>query len=149
MPIFGRNTPLMFPIFLKRSLVFSRLFVCFLLIQHCSLKKAFLSLLAVLWNSAFSWMYLSLSPLLFDSFHSSTICKASLDNHFAFLLFFFFGMVLFATSCTILQTSVHSFSGTLITRSSPLNLFITSTVNPYGILFQSYLAGLVFFPGFF
>ena len=32
---------------------------------HCSLKKAFLSLLAVLRNSAFIWVYLSLSPLPF------------------------------------------------------------------------------------
>ena len=30
-------------------------------------KKAFLSPLAILWNSAFSWVYLSLSSLLFDS----------------------------------------------------------------------------------
>ena len=29
---------------------------------HCSSKKAFLSFLAVLWNSAFSWLFLSLSP---------------------------------------------------------------------------------------
>ena len=32
------------------------------------------------------------------------------------------------TSCTVLQTSIHSSSGTLPTRSSPLNLFITFTV---------------------
>ena len=38
---------------------------------HCSCKKAFLSLLAILWNSAFSWVFLSLSPLLFASFLSS------------------------------------------------------------------------------
>ena len=31
---------------------------------HCSSKKPFLSLFATLWNSAFSWIYLSLSPLL-------------------------------------------------------------------------------------
>jgi len=59
-------------------------------------------------------MYLSLSPLLFTSLCSSAICKASSDNHFAFLLFFFFGMV--CHLCTILQTSVHSFSGTLLSR---------------------------------
>ena len=53
--------------------------------------------------------------------------KISLDNHFAFLLFFFFRMVLFAASCTILQTSVHSSSGILLTRWNPLNLFITSS----------------------
>jgi len=68
----------------------------FPVIKHCSLKKDFLSLPAILWNSAFNWMYLSLSPLLFASLCSSASHKASSDNHFALLLFFFFGMVLFA-----------------------------------------------------
>ena len=88
-------------------------------------------------------MYLSLFPLLFTSLLFSTICKASSANHFAFLLLFFFGMVLFA--CTILLTSVHSSSGTLLTKSSPLNLFVMSTVNSYGIWFKSYLGGLLFY----
>ena len=131
-PIFGPDTPLMFPIFLKRSLVFP-LLLCSSIIQHCSLKKAFGSLLSILWSSAFNWMYLSLSPLLFTSLHSSATRKASSDNHFAFLLFYFFGVVFFASSCTILWTSVHSSSGTLLSKSSPLNLFITSTVNSYAI----------------
>ena len=40
--------------FLKRSLFFpTLLFSCISL--HCSLKKALLSILAILWNSAFSW----------------------------------------------------------------------------------------------
>ena len=61
---------------------------------HGSLRKAFLSLLAILWNSAFSWIYRSFSPLLFTfAFHLSAICKALSDNHFAFLHFFFLGMV--------------------------------------------------------
>ena len=86
------------------------------------------SLLAILWNSALSWVYLSLSLLLFAYLLSSAICKASSDTHFAFLHAFFFGMVLFTGSCEVLQTSVHSSSGTLFTKSSPLNLFATSTV---------------------
>ena len=126
------NTPLMFPIFLKGSLVFPLLFLSSI-IKHCSLKKAFLSLLAIFWNSVFNWMYLSLSLLLFASLCSSTICKASSDNHFAFLLFFFFGMVLFTAFCTILRISVHRSSGKLLTRSSPLNLFVSSTANSYSI----------------
>ena len=89
---------------------------------HCS------SLLAILWNSAFVWMYLSLSSLLFASLLCCIMCKASSDNHFAFLHFFFFGMVLVTDYCTVVQTSVHSFSGILSTRSNPLNLFITTTV---------------------
>ena len=125
-PIFGWNVPLMFPIFLKRSLVFPSLFFSSVF-MHGSLKKTFLSLFAILWNSAFSLVYLSLSPLLLASLLSSAICKASSDNYFAFLLFVFFGMVLFAASCTVLQTSIHSSSGALLARSNPLNLFVTST----------------------
>ena len=58
-------------------------------------------------------------------------------------------MVLFTASCTILWTSVHSSSGTLSTRSRPLNLFFTSPASSQGIWFKSYLAGLVVFPAFF
>ena len=51
------------------------------------LRKAFLSLLAILWNSAFRCLYLSISPLLFNSLLFTAICKASPDSHFAFLHF--------------------------------------------------------------
>ena len=43
-------------------------------------------------------------------------------------IFFSFGMVLVTASCTMLQTSIHSSSGTLFTRSDPLNLFVTSAL---------------------
>ena len=43
--------------------------------------KSFLSLLAILWNSAFRWLYLSFSPLLFTSLLFTAICKASSDSH--------------------------------------------------------------------
>src|SRR5574337_36015 len=80
---------------------------------HSSLRKAFLSLLAVLWNSAFRCLYLSFSPLLFASLLFTAICKASPDSHFAFLHFFSMGMVLIPVSCTMSRTSFHSSSGTL------------------------------------
>ena len=102
----------------KRSLVFPILLFSSISL-HCSLKKPFLSLLRILWNSAFSWVYLSLSPLPFTSLLFSAICQASSDHHFAFLHFFFIGMVLINTSCTMLGTSTHSSSGTLSTRSNP------------------------------
>ena len=51
------------------------------------IKKA-LFLHAILLNSAFSWVFLSLSPLPFVSLLSSDICKASSDNHFDFLVSF-------------------------------------------------------------
>ena len=60
-------------IFLKRTLVFPiPLFSSVSL--HCSCRKAFLSLLAILRDSAFSWVYLSPSPLLFASLPFSAVC---------------------------------------------------------------------------
>jgi len=87
-PIFAWNVPFVSLIFLKRSLVLPIL-LCSSISLHWSLRKAFLSLLAVVWNSAFKWVYLSFSPLPFASFLFTAICKASSDNHFAFLHFFF------------------------------------------------------------
>ena len=52
--------------------------IVFLYFLHCSLRKAFLSLLAILWNSAFSCVYLSLSPLPFASLLFIAVCKASI-----------------------------------------------------------------------
>ena len=124
--IYAWNIPLVSLIFLKRSPVFPILLFSSISL-HCSLRKAFLSLLAILWNSAFKWVYLFFSPLPF-TFLFSAICKASSDNHFAFLHFFFLGMVLIPVSSTMSWTSVHSSSGTLSVRSNPLNLFVTSTV---------------------
>ena len=69
--------------------------------------------LAILWNSAFKWVYLSFSLLPFASLIFTAISKALSDNHFAFLHFLFLGMVLLTASCTISGTSVHSSSGTL------------------------------------
>ena len=80
---------------------------------HWSLRKAFLSLLAILWNSAFRWVYLSFSPLLLASLLSTAICKASSNSHSAFWHFFFLGMVMLPVSCTMSWTSVYSSSGTL------------------------------------
>ena len=82
-------------------------------------KEGFLSLLPILWNSAFKWIYLSFSLLPFTSLLFSAICKTSLDSHFAFFHFFFLGMVLITVSCAMSQTSIHSSPGTLSIRSDP------------------------------
>ena len=89
-PIFAWNVPLVSLIFLKRPPVFPILLFSFISL-HCSLRKAFLSLLAILWNSALRWVYLSFSPLPFASLLFSAIYKASSGSHFAFLHFFFLG----------------------------------------------------------
>ena len=117
----------MFPwylFFLKRCLVFPILLFSSISL-HWSLRKAFLSLLAVVWNSALKWVYLSFSPLLFISLLFTAICKASSDNHFAFLHFFFLGRVLIPASCTMSWTYIHSFQALSI-RYNPLDLFVNS-----------------------
>ena len=135
-PICAWNVPLVCLIFLKRCLVFPIMLFSSISL-HWSLRKAFLSLLAILWNSAFRscifqilylcW-YLFFFPLLFTSLLFTAICKVFSDSHCAFLHFFSMGMVWIPVSCTMSRTSFHSSSGTLSIRSRPLNLFLTSTV---------------------
>ena len=85
-------------------------FPLFLCIDHWG-TLSHLSLLC--FGSPFKWVYLSFSPFPLASLLFSAICKASSDNHFVFLHFFFLEMVLITASCTMSQTSVHSSSGTL------------------------------------
>ena len=118
-PSFAWKVPLVSLIFLKRSLV-SPILLFSSISFHWSLRKAFLSLLVILWNSAFKWVYLSFSPLPLASLLFTVICKASLDNNFAFLDFFFLGMVLITAFYTISWTSVHSFQALCLT---PLYVF--------------------------
>ena len=56
-PIFEWNVPLVSLIFLKRSLVFPILLFSSIAL-HWSLRRAFWSLLAILWNSTFKWVTL-------------------------------------------------------------------------------------------
>ena len=118
---------------LSHSIVF--LYFCALITE-----ESFLISLAILWNSAFKWVYLSFSPLPLASLLFSAIFKASLDNYFAFLHFFFLGMVLITNSCTMLQISVSivlqalSLSNLLLYKlpklsSSVFFLFINSSFN--------------------
>ena len=80
-PIFAWNFPLVSLIFLQSSIVFPILLFSSITLHH-SPRKALLSLFAILWNSAFRWVYLHFSPLPFTSLPFSAICKASFDNRF-------------------------------------------------------------------
>ena len=84
---------------LSNSIVFLYFFALIteegFLISPCS------SLELCFWNSGYIFPFL-LCLLLFLA-----ICKASSDNHFAFLHFFFLGMVLITPSYTMSQTSAH------------------------------------------
>ena len=92
-PILTWNVPLISPIFLKTSRVFPILLFSSVSL-YCSFAKLsyiFFLLSGTLHSVRYIFPFL---PCFLLPFFSSAICKASSDNHFAFLHFFFFGMVL-------------------------------------------------------
>ena len=87
-PIFAWNVSLVSLVFLKQSLVFPILLFSSVSF-HWSPRKAFISLLAILWNSAFKWVYFFLFSFAFHVFFfSSAICKASSQPFCLFALLF-------------------------------------------------------------
>ena len=84
-PILTWRVSLVSPIFLKRSLVFPILLFSSISL-HQLFRKAFLSLFAILCNSAFRWVYPSFPSLPFTSLLFAAIFKVSLDNYFAFCI---------------------------------------------------------------
>ena len=106
--------------------------IVFLYFSALIIEEGFLVSPCYSLDSAFKWVCLCFSPLLFASLFFTAICKASSDSHFAFGHFFFLGLVLIPVSCTMSQTSIHSPSGTLSIRSNPLNLFLTPLYNRKG-----------------
>ena len=99
-PIFARNVPLVSLIFLKRSWVFPVLLFSSISL-YWSLRKAFLSLLAILWNSAFKWEYLSFSPLLFAFFFSQLFIRAPQATILPFCISFSWGWSWSPPPCSI------------------------------------------------
>ena len=61
-------------------------------------------------------------------FFSQLFVRPPQTTIFAVLHSFSMGMVLIPVSCTMSCTSIHSSSGSLSIRPSPLNLYLTSTV---------------------
>ena len=103
--IFKWNVPFISLIFLKTSLVFPIL-LFFSVSLHWSLSKGFLSLFAVLWNSAFRGINLSFSPFLLSQLFIRPPQTTILP--FCHLHFFSLGMVLTTASCTMSWNSVYS-----------------------------------------
>ena len=101
-PSFWWNLPLISPILLKIFLIFPLLLFSSISL-HCSLKKAFLSLLAILWNSAFFWVYLFLSPLPFTSLQ--LFVKPPQTTTSSSCISFSLGCF-FSVSCAESQTSI-------------------------------------------
>ena len=121
--IFAWNVPLVSLILLKRSLIFPILLFSSISL-HWSLRKDFLSLLAILWNSAFKWVCLSFSPLLF---FLHLFVRPPQTAILLFCISFSWGWSWFLSLVHV--ANLHPFSsGTMSIRSSPLSLFLTSTV---------------------
>ena len=121
-PIFAWNVPLVSLIFLKRSLVFPILLFSSISL-HWSPRKSFLSLL---WKSAFKWVYLPFSPLLLASVLFIVFVRCP---HTAILLFcisFSWGWSWFLSPVQYHEPPSKFIRHSI--RSSPLNLFLTSTV---------------------
>ena len=89
-PIFVWNVSLVSLIFSKRSLVFPILLFSYISL-HWLLRKTFLSLLAILWNSAFKWAHLSFSPLPLASLVFRSYLWGLLRQPFCLFAFLFHG----------------------------------------------------------
>ena len=112
--IFAWNVPLVSIIFLKSSLVFPILLFSSISL-HWPLRKAFLSLLAVLWNSAFRWV-----------FFSQLFIRPPQTTFLPFCISFSWEW-----SWSLPPVQCHeplSMVLQALIRSSPLNLFVTCTV---------------------
>ena len=86
-PIFAWKVPLVSLIFFRGSLVFAILLFSSISL-HWSPRKAFLSLLAILWNCAFKLVYVSFSPLFF-CLSSWTDCLESVYTSCLYFLTFY------------------------------------------------------------
>ena len=94
--------PLGISIFLKTSLVFPFLLFSSIYL-HWSLRKAFLSLLSILWKSAFRRMCFSFCPLPLLLFFSHLFVSPPQTTILPFWVSFSWGW-----SCTMSQTSANS-----------------------------------------
>ena len=129
-PIFAWNVLLVSLIFLMRSLVFSmllfHLFLCIIHLRRLSYISLIVSGAPHLIGHIFSFLLCHL--FLFFS----QVFVGFLRQPLCLIAFLFLRDVLLTTTCTMLQTSIHSSSGTLSTRSNPLNLLSPPLCNHKG-----------------
>ena len=123
-PIFPRNVPLVSLTFLKRSLVFAILL--FSLFLALITEVGFL-ISPILWNYAFKWVYLSISPLPFASLLFSDIWRPPQTTILPCCISFSWGW-----SWSQPPVQCHEPPSVVLQalsiRSNPVNLFLTSTV---------------------
>ena len=124
-PIFAWNIPMVSLIFLKRSLVFPiRLF--FSISLHWSLRKTFLSLLPILWNSAFRWIYLSFIFCLSLLFFFQLFVRPPQATNFPLHISSSWGLFYHCLLYNVTNLHPQFFRNSI--RSNSLNQFVTSIV---------------------
>ena len=142
-PIFAWNVPLISVIFLNRSLVFPSLLFSSISL-HWSLRKAFLSLLAILWNSAFRWIYLLFLFCLLPLFFSQLFVRPPQ----ATMLPFSFPCGWFWSSPPVQCYNLHPKFFRHSIWSNPLN-YVSLPLFNHKRFDLSYLNGLLVSPTFF
>ena len=124
---FAWNVPLVSLIFLKRSPIF-RILLFSSISLYCSLKKAFLSLLVILWYFAFRWVYLSFSSLSSAFlFFSQLFARPSQTTVLYFCIYFSWGWFWSLPSVQCYEPPPIVLQA-LCLSDLPLDLFVTSTV---------------------
>ena len=125
--IFASNVPLVSLIFLKRCLVFPILLFSSISL-HWSLRKAFLSLLAILWNSASDGYVFPFLFCFWLLFFSQIFVRPPQTAILSFCISFSWGWScsLSPVQCRKPPSIVHQVL--LSIRCRPLNLFPTFTV---------------------
>ena len=111
---------------------------------HWMLRKAFLSLLAILWNSAFKWVYFFLFSFSFSFLFSHLFVRPPQTTILPFSISFSWGW-----SWSLLPVQYHKPLSTVLQALSLSNLilWIYLSLPLYNCKgFKSYLNGLVVFP---
>ena len=145
--IFAWNVPLVSLIFLKRSLVFPILLFSSISL-HWSLRKAFLSLLAILWNSALRQIYIfPFSLCLSLLFFCQLLVRPPQTTILPFCVSFSWGWF---WSPPPVQSHESPFIVLQALYLSDLVPWIYLSLPLYDLIwFRSYLNGLMAFPTFF
>ena len=128
-PIFGLNVPLVFLIFLNRSLVFPQILFSLFLCNVHLIRLSYISLLffATLHSDGYIFFFFSLLLLLFFPLLFVRPPQTTILHFFSFIFLgddFDHSLLYNITNVK----NLNSLSGTLSIRSKPLNLFFTCTV---------------------
>ena len=123
--------------------------IAFLYFFHWSLRKAFLSLLAILWKCAFRCVYLSFSPLPFTCLLFPAICKPYQTTILPFCISFSWGGFGSPPPVQCYEPPSIILWALCLSDLIPWIYLSLLLYNHKGLWFRSYVNGLMVFPTFF